>query len=460
MPSSTSSGRRVDRRRYLAVYRTLRILEAWLPNACSAYLPQPVQEAIVHAYIETIPYSQTSETTADGSAAPLPDTLVAAALAAIEKGLAESNYQFREGDNNRVTDSFLRYAQQYSQQLQDFDDSASSLSANTASGTASAPASDDGGEEPQPQRVQEVQFPAANTDEEDDEQERRVVMVSAVQSLESELIATGRFTLRERAHVIEVFINLVNGCRQPDPSAKVAYAFDRLRRADPAAVLYGESSPATCAVLRQTLAGPQFFTIEQAHALERRRARRVRARARQREERARQLQQQQQQQQQQGQGEQRARQNQRQHPAVHAAQVPWRPTAFMAANVREQAQGTRPAQRLATRRGDGSEQGQYQKNSQHGKVKQPQRSPAVSASSRSSGSQHSSSQGRLRMRKQIILTKDWDTRTVAEGVACVICQDGSDSTSKMRSLNCNHQFHIDCVKSWWREKPICPLCRK
>ncbi len=47
---------------------------------------------------------------------------------------------------------------------------------------------------------------------------------------------------------------------------------------------------------------------------------------------------------------------------------------------------------------------------------------------------------------------------VPQPVTCSICFDNiSDSTKK--SLNCDHNFHINCINTWLVENNTCPLCR-
>ena len=45
-----------------------------------------------------------------------------------------------------------------------------------------------------------------------------------------------------------------------------------------------------------------------------------------------------------------------------------------------------------------------------------------------------------------------------EEVQCSICMEMIDRTDK-KTLNCNHDFHADCVNRWLRSNDTCPLCR-
>ncbi|GFQ01076.1 E3 ubiquitin-protein ligase mbr2 [Phtheirospermum japonicum] len=43
---------------------------------------------------------------------------------------------------------------------------------------------------------------------------------------------------------------------------------------------------------------------------------------------------------------------------------------------------------------------------------------------------------------------------------CVVCQDCLfDENEKIATLNCGHDFHAGCIKSWLMLKNCCPLCK-
>ena len=44
--------------------------------------------------------------------------------------------------------------------------------------------------------------------------------------------------------------------------------------------------------------------------------------------------------------------------------------------------------------------------------------------------------------------------------SCMICLEDLDGTKKCRQLYCNHVYHSDCLYSWLKERPTCPLCNK
>ena len=35
-----------------------------------------------------------------------------------------------------------------------------------------------------------------------------------------------------------------------------------------------------------------------------------------------------------------------------------------------------------------------------------------------------------------------------------------EKNEMIRSLKCNHKFHIDCIDSWLKKEKMCPLCKK
>jgi hypothetical protein len=44
--------------------------------------------------------------------------------------------------------------------------------------------------------------------------------------------------------------------------------------------------------------------------------------------------------------------------------------------------------------------------------------------------------------------------------SCAICQENFDDASPIvRLRNCNHCFHRDCARTWYRISVYCPMCR-
>ncbi|XP_019436945.1 PREDICTED: probable E3 ubiquitin-protein ligase RHG1A isoform X2 [Lupinus angustifolius] len=46
-----------------------------------------------------------------------------------------------------------------------------------------------------------------------------------------------------------------------------------------------------------------------------------------------------------------------------------------------------------------------------------------------------------------------------EAEPCCICQEEYKDRDNMGSLNCGHDFHMDCVKQWLMRKNLCPICK-
>ncbi|XP_026411044.1 probable E3 ubiquitin-protein ligase RHG1A [Papaver somniferum] len=43
---------------------------------------------------------------------------------------------------------------------------------------------------------------------------------------------------------------------------------------------------------------------------------------------------------------------------------------------------------------------------------------------------------------------------------CTICQAEYESGEKDTTLNCDHEYHVDCIKPWLRAKNACPICKR
>ena len=42
---------------------------------------------------------------------------------------------------------------------------------------------------------------------------------------------------------------------------------------------------------------------------------------------------------------------------------------------------------------------------------------------------------------------------------CVICQDDIKLNDIIRTIECSHSFHIDCIDKWYTENKKCPICK-
>ncbi|PWA74291.1 E3 ubiquitin-protein ligase RING1 [Artemisia annua] len=42
---------------------------------------------------------------------------------------------------------------------------------------------------------------------------------------------------------------------------------------------------------------------------------------------------------------------------------------------------------------------------------------------------------------------------------CSICLEEFKENQTIRTLICQHEFHVDCIETWLYQKNVCPLCR-
>ncbi|XP_021719239.1 probable E3 ubiquitin-protein ligase ZFP1 [Chenopodium quinoa] len=43
--------------------------------------------------------------------------------------------------------------------------------------------------------------------------------------------------------------------------------------------------------------------------------------------------------------------------------------------------------------------------------------------------------------------------------SCIICQDEYEDNQKLGTLECGHEYHVDCLKKWLLLKNVCPICK-
>ena len=42
---------------------------------------------------------------------------------------------------------------------------------------------------------------------------------------------------------------------------------------------------------------------------------------------------------------------------------------------------------------------------------------------------------------------------------CVICYENFEDEEEVKSLPCIHLFHSDCIYTWLKDTPSCPICK-
>jgi hypothetical protein len=52
-----------------------------------------------------------------------------------------------------------------------------------------------------------------------------------------------------------------------------------------------------------------------------------------------------------------------------------------------------------------------------------------------------------------------DISNVNNCTFCTICQTEYENNDKVIILRCNHIHHEHCLKTWFNEKPECPVCK-
>ena len=45
-------------------------------------------------------------------------------------------------------------------------------------------------------------------------------------------------------------------------------------------------------------------------------------------------------------------------------------------------------------------------------------------------------------------------------VECAICNDEFKEDELYKTLECNHNYHLDCILLWFNKERTCPLCRR
>ncbi|WOH05238.1 hypothetical protein DCAR_0624652 [Daucus carota subsp. sativus] len=61
----------------------------------------------------------------------------------------------------------------------------------------------------------------------------------------------------------------------------------------------------------------------------------------------------------------------------------------------------------------------------------------------------------LKIRSHDVTSKKMDE----EPDICVICQDEYEKDELIGGLQCRHEYHVECVKKWLKQRNSCPLCK-
>ena len=43
---------------------------------------------------------------------------------------------------------------------------------------------------------------------------------------------------------------------------------------------------------------------------------------------------------------------------------------------------------------------------------------------------------------------------------CIICLSEFKKGQLIQVLDCNHMYHDQCIKEWYKRKKVCPICDK
>ncbi|KAI3923144.1 hypothetical protein MKX01_026876 [Papaver californicum] len=62
--------------------------------------------------------------------------------------------------------------------------------------------------------------------------------------------------------------------------------------------------------------------------------------------------------------------------------------------------------------------------------------------------------------KTRIHTTSADSSTEEETEICTICQDEYENKDKIATLDCQHEYHEDCITQWLGQKNVCPICKR
>ncbi|KAM7498028.1 hypothetical protein LguiA_022442 [Lonicera macranthoides] len=65
----------------------------------------------------------------------------------------------------------------------------------------------------------------------------------------------------------------------------------------------------------------------------------------------------------------------------------------------------------------------------------------------------------LKCLKTRTLVKSEDHPKPEEPDICVICQAEYEDNERIGTLECGHEYHVDCIKKWLLQNTLCPICK-
>lgn len=65
-----------------------------------------------------------------------------------------------------------------------------------------------------------------------------------------------------------------------------------------------------------------------------------------------------------------------------------------------------------------------------------------------------------RQRRHVFTFNPDDRRSSPEAPYCAVCLHEAVKGERLRKLpKCKHCFHVECIETWFKSHPTCPLCR-
>ncbi|MCL7050707.1 hypothetical protein MKW94_008397 [Papaver nudicaule] len=57
-------------------------------------------------------------------------------------------------------------------------------------------------------------------------------------------------------------------------------------------------------------------------------------------------------------------------------------------------------------------------------------------------------------------TTSVDSTAEENTIICTICQEEYENKDIIGTLDCQHEYHADCITQWLTQRNVCPLCRR